>query len=88
MPSATSNVSSPDFFTLDKLRLFHNYKICVQEYICHIAHEIGQHDWTSQAYKDLCQIHHETLTDFVEEMHYMTEECVLPVSKYVSVREK
>lgn len=84
MPSSTFNVLLREFFTLDKLGLFQNYSKCVRDLVAQITIELGQPDCHPLDYKDLCKTFQDKVTDLVEEIHYLTEECTLPVNECLS----
>lgn len=85
MPSYSSNVSRQDFFTLAKLELFLYYGACFEDWMFQIIHELSQPDCDPRDRKNLNQTFCDNITDFLEEIHYLTEECVLPVSESLSV---
>lgn len=85
MPSSSSNVSQQALFTLDKLRLFQNYSICIRDSVEEITEKLSHPDCNPGDYKGLRNAFRDNLASLVEEIHFLTEECVLPVSRCLSV---
>lgn len=80
MPSASSNEFHRAFCTEEKLRLFDHYSDCVRDNVAYITDELSRTDGDPRHNRDLCRILRDTLNGFMDEIHYWTEQCVLPVS--------
>ncbi|MCJ1469804.1 hypothetical protein MMC07_008446 [Pseudocyphellaria aurata] len=78
MPSFSSDVAQQPFFTMDKLRLFQNYSVCVEDAIYIIIFELRQLGCDRARYEELSRTLCDKVTELVGEIRYMTEECVLP----------
>lgn len=89
-----SNVPRQEFFTLAKLRSFQNYRECFQDSLHYITHELqgsliyttyelSQPESDHHSYKIICKIIRDQVYDFMEEIGFLTGDCVLPVSECI-----
>ena len=84
MPSYSFDVSRQDFFKFDKLQFFLYYYARFGDCLSQITYEVSQPDYDPLDHKDLYQTFSDNITDFVEEIHCLTEDCILLVSESLS----